>query len=575
MTETLTITTERVDDIPVLQAQMQAMGLTLLLDRHFPQHGNWQGLSLGWLVTGWLTHILSCGDHRLNQVEPWAERRQQTLERCLGQAVRSLDFSDDRLERVLLALSDDVRWGAFETDLNGHLLRVYDLRPERVRLDSTSASGYWSVTEAGLFQFGHSKDHRPDLPQVKVMLAALDPLGLPLVTTVLSGERADDPLYIPAVSQVRSSLERRGLLYIGDCKMAALDTRLFVHAGGDFYLCPLSATQLPAEALDSYLEPIWRAEAPQELLPIYREQASGEQKLIADGYERSESVSGSIQGQTLTWTERRLVVRSMQHAQAAEAALQAKLKQAVQAITQLNVRKRGKQGFTEVEALRQAAETLVARYQVQGLVRLSYTEQVNQRPVRRYRDRPAGFREERRAEVSMAVDDAAVQAAVRRMGWRVYATNQPAEQLSLEQAILAYRNEYLVEHSFSRLKGRPLSLTPMYLQQEAHIKGLIRLLSIGLRVLTLLEFTVRQRLTAEKAVLAGLYAGNPKRTTAKPTTERLLEAFQDITLTIIQEAQQTRRHLTPLSNLQKRILDLLGFSPAIYLRLGADFLEPP
>lgn len=50
-----------------------------------------------------------------------------------------------------------------------------------LRLDTTSASGYWAVSENGLFQFGHSKHHRPDLAQAKLMLAALDPLGMPLV----------------------------------------------------------------------------------------------------------------------------------------------------------------------------------------------------------------------------------------------------------------------------------------------------------------------------------------------------------------------------------------------------------
>jgi transposase len=569
------VTTERVDDIPVLQAQMQAMGLPPLLDRYFPQHGNWQGLSLGWVIAGWLTHILSQGDHRLNQVESWAGRRQETLHRSMGQPVRGLDFSDDRLESALVALSDDAQWAAFEADWNRQLLRVYDLNPERVRLDSTSASGYWCVTEDGLFQFGHSKDHRPDLPQVKVMVAALDPLGMPLVTQVLSGERADDPLYIPAVQQVRASLGRHGLLYIGDCKMAALDTRAFIQSDADLYLCPLPATQLPPETFESYLQPVWAAEGQSLLTPIYREQANGERILIAEGYERWESLSASIDGQSITWMERRLVIRSIQHAQAAEAALQARLGQAQQAITALNVRKRGKVCFTEVDALCQAAEALIARYQVQGLLRLSYSEQVNRRLVRRYRERPATRREERRAEVSVVVDEEAVQAAVKRLGWRVYATNQPAEQLSLEQAVLAYRHEYLIEHDFSRLKGRPLSLTPMYLQREDHVKGLVRLLSIGLRVLTLLEFVVRRRLIAEKAELAGLYAGNPKRVTARPTAERLLEAFREITLTIFQEADQTRRHLTPLPELQERILALLDFSPAIYSRLCTTSAEPP
>ncbi len=63
-----------------------------------------------------------------------------------------------------------------------------------VRLDSTNGSGYWQVTEDGLFQFGHSKGHRLTLPQFKVMLATLDPLGLAVGLQVVSGDKADDSL---------------------------------------------------------------------------------------------------------------------------------------------------------------------------------------------------------------------------------------------------------------------------------------------------------------------------------------------------------------------------------------------
>ena len=83
-------------------------------------------------------------------------------------------------------------------------------------------------------------------------------------------------------------------------------------------------------------------------------------------------------------------------------------------------------------------------------------------------------------------------------------TTQPPEQLSLQEAVLAYRNEYLVERAMGRLKGRPLSLTPMYLERDDHATGLIRLLSIGLRALTLLEFGVRRRLAMAKTTLDGM-----------------------------------------------------------------------
>jgi transposase len=113
------------------------------------------------------------------------------------------------------------------------------------------------------------------------------------------------------------------------------------------------------------------------------------------------------------------------------------------------------------------------------------------------------------------------------------------------------------------------------LAEKSQAVCVTRLLSIGLRLLTLTEFVVRHRLAEEETTLAGLYAGNPKRTTTRPTAGRLLEAFQEITLTTIQEPDRTRRHLAPLSGLQLRILDLLSFPSTIYTRLCADSGKPP
>lgn len=52
--------------------------------------------------------------------------------------------------------------------------------------------------------------------------------------------------------------------------------------------------------------------------------------------------------------------------------------------------------------------------------------------------------------------------AVPRLGWRVYATNHTAEEVSLPQGVAAYRSAYLIAQGFGRLKGRALSLTPLF-----------------------------------------------------------------------------------------------------------------
>ncbi|MBL7184617.1 MAG: hypothetical protein ISS50_09245, partial [Anaerolineae bacterium] len=95
-----------------------------------------------------------------------------------------------------------------------------------------------------------------------------------------------------------------------------------------------------------------------------------------------------------------------------------------------------------------------------------------------------------------------------------------------------------------------------------------------LRALVIIEFVVRRSLAEAQETrcpelvegLSGLYAGNPKRRTARPTAELLLDAFDEITLIIRfnQVGEIVEKYLTPLNELQRRILGLLGLSSDIY-----------
>ena len=424
----------------------------------------------------------------------------------------------------------------------------------------TTASRDGQVTEEGLFQFGYSKDQRPDVPQVKVALATLDPLGLPLATEVVPGQRADDPLYVPLVKRVGAITLQRGLLYVGDCKMGALLTRATIAERGDRYLCPLAATQVPPSC--------WRSTchgAGQRAAASAWSGSAGWTRWSTwpTAMSAGRTLSAVVDGwRAVQWTERRLLLRSLAQAQVAESALRARVARAQQAIAALTVRRRGKPRLPTAAAVQQAAAAVLAHERVEGLLHVTITEQVHDRPVRAYAGRPARVRQTHTLHAQAVVDTNALDAAVQRLGWRVYATNASVEDLSAAQAVLAYRQEYLIERAFGRLKGRPLSLTPLYLDRDDHVTGLIRLLSIALRVLSTVEHTVRQRLSQEQRPLAGLYVGSPTRATAQPTAERLLGAFKEITLTLVHLPQATLRHLTALSPLQQDILDLLGLSSA-------------
>ena len=184
---------------------------------------------------------------------------------------------------------------------------------------------------------------------------------------------------------------------------------------------------------------------------------------------------------------------------------------------------------------------------------------------RAYKDNPARTITETTVTVTTALNPEAYQHALQLLGWRVYASNDLT--LTVQQAVYGYRNEYLIERCFGRYKGDLLGLTPMFLTTDERVKGLIRLLSLGLRILCLLEFSVRCALETNQQKLAGLYAGNPKRATSQPTSELLLRAFRGITLTIMEINGVLQRFLSPLSEIQQRILLLLGVSDDIYLAL--------
>jgi transposase len=563
---------EVVADLPVLWATLQRLDLPATLDRLFPAPANWKGpLSPGEVLAVWLLFVLSQGDHCLNHVEPWVAQHHGTLSALLGKTVLPVHCHDDRLADWLDRLSAGDSFSALEHQLNRHTVRVYQLPTDTIRYDTTTANSYADVlSERGLLQFGHSKDD-PDRPQLKVAAGVLDPLGMPLVTAVVPGNSTDDPLYVPAIAAVQQSLGQGGRTYVGDCKMAALATRAFVAAGQDFYLCPLSENQLGRAERRELLRPAFAGT--QALQQVWRPTGDGRpDELVAEGFWVDAEQTALLGERQVSWTERRFLVRSLAYAQAQQTALERRLEKASKALAELVVRKQGKKQLFHAE-LMAAAEAIVKREGVEGL--LSYTAQAMRmtRQVRAYRDRPARQQTDVFFEIDVRREEAQIEGKKREMGWQVYATN--AVVMVLAQVVWAYRGQYRIEDDWSRLKGRPLGLVPMYLKDEGRMQGLVYLLSLALRLLSLLEWVVRQRLREDGAKLQGIYAGQPGRKTDRPSAELLLGAMKTVSVSVVEVHGQLHALLSPLTEVQERLLDLWGLPADLYERVACGFPRPP
>ncbi len=568
----LVIITERVDDVALLIGQMVTMGFPEVLDRHIPRHWTQRGISWGWTAVIWLAYILTEGDHRKVSVEAYLKGMHHTLSQLTAQVIEPLDFSDDRLSHLLAHLSKPTYWHQIERDLNARSIEVYAWSQDVIRCDATTVSGDHEVTAGGLVQFGHSKDD-PTRPQIKVMMGSLDPLGMPLSTDVLSGERADEGFYIPMMERIRTGLNKTGLLFVGDCKMSALDTRAYLARHQDWYLSPLPLTGGTAEAMDAWITTgVTKGEAG-ELEQIVRTNDRGHQVLAAEGYEFERTCSAPDGNGA--WSERVLVVRSPMHATQQAAGLEKRLRHAETQLAALTPpRGRGKRQITDEATLVEAIDLVLKEHRVVGLLSLAWEQQVEQTTQYVGRGRGSVHREQRVLQkiryhiprITRQTDTIA--ALTQRFGWKAFVTNAGPTRLSLQAAVLCYRHEYRVERIFHRLKSR-VHIAPLFVKLNEQIEGLTYLLTLGVRVLTVMEFVLRRSLQHEQASLPSLHPENKQKRTDTPTAERILKAFADISLTIIKNAagEEILRRLTPLSALQEDILQRLGFGASLYGQL--------
>jgi len=562
---------ERLDDIPVIFGHLQRIHIQAIIDQVIDTHGNWEGLSPGWLITIWLIHILTEHSHCMDRVREWVAKRQHILQELTGQALTELDFTDDRLAICLRKLSQAAVWQEIEAQLGSHVLRVYRLGEEAtVRLDATTGTVNHNPDKHPLFQVGKAKNGQYET-QYKLMLASLDPLGLPLAVDVVPGDRADDPLYLPCYLRVKRVLTEEGVLVVGDSKMSALHTRATMVAGRDFYLTPLAHLKDEPGLLEELLAPWVEREVEMERIFLPEDGQDPDPKLaIAHGFEDDRSQQIEVAGQVVEWQERLLVVRSHQYEQTTKKWLHRRLEKAEKALKALTpTRGRGKRQIEAEASLLAAIQRIEEQYRTTGLFDYEYEQEVTERQVRAYGDKPARTERQVRFQLAVKRNQPAIAEAEFRAGWRIYVTNAPRERLPLKQAVLAYRDQYIEENIFRRLQGKILSITPVYVQRDDHAKGLFHLLTLATRLLALGDHLAKQALAQENAELAGIYPGNPKRSTATPTTERMLAAFDNINLTIVPVAGQVHFQVTPLTAVQLRVLELWELPVTLYTQFSA------
>ncbi|MBI1986889.1 MAG: hypothetical protein HYS70_00900 [Nitrospinae bacterium] len=473
---------DRAEDIHQLIHQQREMCVDAIIDEVLPvPHGNRQGLTYGQLAMGLLAYILTQRDHRISTLEAWARPRLRCLSLAFGAPVGPKDFTDDRIEDLLARLGDRKArpWEQIEERLGQHLVRAYPLPMETGHLDGADAPIHSRIeAERAPIRFGRFVE----------LLGKLDPAGIPLATAMLPSGQVDAPPYLPAWRRMVDGIGRPDFLLVADGKFSSLSNRAQVQEGGGFYLAPMPATGEVPDLLRR-----WVLDPPCSIQSLRPSEESADTGERWHGLElcRPMRWQGLHAGKGVEWTERWLLIHDQASADRELAGFRDRLNRAEEALEKLAQRP-----GTDPDLLAWKAQAVLYHFGMVPFLSINLEEQVEraQRYLGRGRpgpNRPTRWVEERVLRLGFSRKSAALEEFGRLAGWGIYVTNAPAERLSLSE-VLRYWAHWQPERGFYRLKGRPLSAAPLYLRDPGHIRGLMVLLEIALRVLPLVELEHRR-----------------------------------------------------------------------------------
>jgi transposase len=566
----------RIDELPLLHHLLGELAIKESIDRVLVAHGNWSGISIGQITEFWLCYILSECDHRLQNVEDWSESHLDLL-RILSdnKELVSLDFTDDKLGLLLEKLGDIAVWGEIEQRINEKCLSVYRLSEgtdmATFRLDAAPMQSHGSVSEGGLLQYGYHK-HHADLPQFKVKLCTLDNelnhFAYPITHLTVSGNRSDDELYIPIIQQSKLVLSGisgydKGNLYVGDSKLGSVENRAYIDKGEDYYLCPLSLVQLSQKERQDLIKKSKQSAYVEVFRPLVEETIK-----IAEGFEVSQHLDYQLDGENLSWSERRLFVHSTSYALSQQHAFDNRLAKVIAQLEDLTTKKQGKKSLDSKVEYQQAIDKLLKDNNLVEILDVNILCTESSKELRAYGSKPARTEITRSFSIEISKNEAAIVEHKSLLGWQVYATNAPETLLSFEKCVLKYRHQSNIESGFDDLRNKVAHLVPIYLHKDERIKGLVNLLMLALKVCAVLEYKMAEALSKNDEQLYQIYEGNPKRGSKRPSSKRILKAFEGITMALIFiDYKLQLAIMTNLEPVQMNILQLLNIEKEIYTKL--------
>jgi transposase len=558
-----TLRSEKIGALPIINHFIRRLRLEELLQEHLPPEDKRVKVPAAKALLVLLRNLLIWREP-LYGIGEWAAGYAPDL---LGLTLDELEaLSDDGVGRALGCLFR-CEQGAFVLAVVRHTIREFDVTLQQLHNDSTSITFHGNYSDAAeegtrsgrttlAITWGHNKDHRPDLKQLVYILTLSDDGGVPVHFRAASGNTTDDQTHVDTWKLLCQLAGRSDFLYVADSKLATAENMAYLHQHRGRFVTVLPRTRGEDKTFRQSLREgkvSWRT--------VYEKiDEEDDRKRVLDRFSVANEPTTTAEGYRLLW------YHSTRKAELDALARTNHIQRATRELDELRQRLNSpRTRYRRRSKVADAVEEILKSREVKDWITVAIEECVEERYRQERRGRPTKDtryvkKTSTRFDLSYRIDYARIAEDQQSDGVFPLVTN--VLELSEREVLLVYKRQPVIEKRFSQLKT-DFRVAPVYLKDVSRIQALLCVYFLVLLVEALLERELRQAMEREGLESLPLYPEN--RPCRRPTARRVIDLFDDIQRhTLCDDSQAPTVFITELSDLQRRILKLLGVSATEY-----------
>jgi transposase len=546
--------------LPVIGQFLGRIDLAGTLERHLPAVDARTTLPAATAI-GVLVRNLCVAREPLYGLAGWAAGFEPGL-LGLGSGEAGL-LNDDRVGRALDQLFDADR-SSLLCELVLRAVREFGIDCSQLHNDSTSLVLHGDYDAADghqrggkptvLAARGHSKDHRPDLKQLVLILTVTADGAVPLTHRLVAGNMNDDCTHIDTWDELRKLTGHAGFLYVADSKLCTRGQMGHIDREGGRFVTVLPRTRREDGQLRDWMT---------TGTPEFTEAARRPGKRHSDPeqvWRVAPAPFPSSEGYRIVW------VHSTAKQQRDETARHERIQRTLAALGELNERLAGPRArITTRLAAHDAAAEIVDTSSAEQYVTFTVTETTEERFRQEKRGRPGNDTRYRkltktRFQVTATVDDEQVRHDAASDGCFPLITND--HQLTNAAVLIAYRYQPNLEKRHHQLKSVQ-DAAPVTLKSPARIEALFVCQFIALLACCLIERELRNAMSSEQITDLPLYPED--RSCTAPTATRVFDHLAPLQRHHLTHHGHTVQTFEPqLTPLQAQLLELLAVPASAY-----------